>query len=915
MNHANGNEVDELNQEQGIDLLRYWKIIFAKRWMIIGLTVAITAVSVAVILALPSRYQATASLVFEVDQSNPVSVEEIYDLGSQRRDYLLTQTEMLQSRQLAERVILRLNLMDNPEFSGRSSSNKPLEAITGLFKSDSTSTSDSLPPLNLDDIATAFLKRLTIEPSRNTNLVRVKFEAKSAKLAAQVANATVEEFIALQSEAKNQFTSRATSWLNERLEKLHQKLDASEKNLQAFRESEDLLDISGVNGLSERDLNTATAQLQDMRRELKQIDSVFAQFKRNQGNEIALANLPEVISNPLIQEIKRNEAVAERNVAELARRYKSKHPEMVAASNELKMVRSQLANEVRIIAKAIESQYNTALARVQAQELEVERAKENYQNVSQKEFRYQELVREVEVNRQLYDTFFTRVNETREASGFEISPARLVDSAVAPRQANKPNKKLLAGMALIASLVFSTALALLLDFLHLGVRSPEDVEVYLGQRLIGLLPKVTNGKDGGLKLGTYFDPDQYTFSEAVRTLRTGVVLTGLGKTIRVIMVTSSVPDEGKSTVAENLAFAMSQVERVLLIDADLRKPTIGTDFGIGRESPGLTNLIQGTCSVDECVHAYSSSGLSVMSAGTYLPDPQRLIVAHQFSDVITQLAENYDRIIIDTPPIQAVSDALIISHLADAILYVVKYDSTNKRTVNRAIGRLTQVGSKIDGVVLTHVDTSKDAIYADEYYDYNYGKGLPAYGSAEHTQANPEQPSPVNIDEESPMSNVDHALPVFKEEINPDESSVEMLESSELELKDKPQEDNSLETENIEKFPDTDPGDIREESTTEVADHIAETTTEYICEEPCEDSPVNISSETPEDTTEEPVTESIKNNDEIVSEEIPEETSEANTEEYIEEITQDSSDTETETDVKTSKNKRRRKRARKLQTT
>ncbi|GAB2526343.1 GumC family protein [Microbulbifer agarilyticus] len=719
MNYAQGNGGDELPQEQSLDLLRYWKILFAKRWLIFGLSVAMSAVAIAFIYKMPSRYQATASLVFEVDQANPISVEEIYDLGAQRRDYILTQTEMLKSRQLAERVIERLNLVNHPEFAAQSKS-----GLFGLFSKDSASDSSmsaNTETATLDNVTSAFLKRLTISPARNTNLVKVQFEAKSAKLSADVANALVEEFIFFQSEAKEQFTNRATSWLNERQETLRSKLEASEQNLQNFRETEDLVDLSGVRGLSEQDLNAATTQLQETRREFKQIASVFNQFERLKGNELALANLPEVISNPLIQEIKRNEAAAERNVSELARRYKPKHPTMIAASNELDMIRDQLASEVRILAESIESQYNTAQARVAAQEQEVQRAKAAYQNVSQKEFRYQELVREVEANRQLYDTFFTRANETREASGFEIAPARFLDSAVVPHTATKPNKKLLAMMAIALSAVFATAIALLLDFLRMGVRSPEDVEVHLGQNLIGLLPQVGTPKDSRLNLRTFFDPDHYTFSEAVRTLRTGVVLTGLGKSMRTILVTSSVPAEGKTTVAENLAFALSQVERVLLVDLDLRKPTVAADFRIASNHPGITDLIQGNKLLEECVYKDIGSNLHVMPSGGHLTDPQQLLVSPHFSETISSLAQDYDRIVIDSPPVQAVSDALIISHLADALLYVVKYDATNKRTVSRGIERLTKINSKIDGIVLTHVDTSKDAIYADEYYDYDYG--------------------------------------------------------------------------------------------------------------------------------------------------------------------------------------------------
>lgn len=717
MNSTNGTEIDELLLNQGPDLHRYWKILLAHRWMIIGLTVVITAAAIVVISKLPSRYQATASLVFEMDQSNPVAVDEIYDIGPQRRDYILTQIEILQSRQLAERVIQRLDLLNNPEFSNSGLQN-PVEIVKGIIGIESTGASGE--PVNLDRVTSAFLKRLTIDPARNTNLVRIRFEATSPELAAQVANTVVEEFIVEQSEVKVQFTSRATSWLNERLETLRGKLEASENQLQAFRESEDLVDISGVLGLAERDLDVMTTQLQEMRQELKQVTSIYEQFEAQAENDLALANLPEVINNPLIQEIKRNEATAQRNVSELARRYKEKHPEMIAAQNELNMLRDQLNTEVKNIAEAVKSQYETALSRVRAQEQEVERAKQNYQKLSQKEFRYQELVREVDVNRQLYETFFTRVNETQETSGFDIAPARFVDSAAVPNQPVRPDKAMLAAIMLVMATFFSVLVAFLLDSLRLGIRGPEDVETSLGQQLIGVIPDMKKLTGPGLHLRAFFDPKQYAFGEAVRTLRTGVILSSLAKPRRVIAVTSTVPAEGKTTVTENLGFALAQVEKVLLIDADLRKPALGIDFEIEQDHPGLTDLISDTHSVEDCIYHDENSGLDVMPSGTYHPDPQKLLVSPRFSQTIETLCEIYDRIIIDTPPVKAVSDALIISRVADSLLYVVQCDSTKKRLVKKGMDRFTQAGSQIDGVVLTRANLNKDSIYSDEYYGYGY---------------------------------------------------------------------------------------------------------------------------------------------------------------------------------------------------
>lgn len=728
MDQLNTGRQEELPEEQGLDLRKYWLIFLARKWMIAGVTIAITVLTALVVSGIPSRYEATATLMFETNRANLLSVEEIYDAGSQRREYILTQTEMLQSRAIAERVIARLGLLEHPEFNPRLESVgwNPMRWLSFISSSEDSVEAAQSDRLRMEKVTTSFLRRLTVEPKRNTQLVTVSFEAMSPQLAADAANAVVEEYISSQTEARVQLTSRATSWLTERLDTLRVKLEESEQALQEFREAEDLVDISGVRSLAGQDLNGMTQQLQVMRQELNQVASLYEQVQ--DSDPLDLANVPEILSNPMIQEIKRSEAAASRNVAELSRRYGPKHPQMIDANNALQMVREQLRKEVGNLTDSIENRYLNAQARVRAQERALEAAKAEYQDVSRKEVRYEELKGQAQVNRDLFNAFLTRVNETRETSGFDSAAATLADPAVPPLDPVKPNKRMLVAGALAAALFFSLFLAIVLDFLHVGVRSPDDVEIYLGQRLVGLLPDVRRVSGERLSLRTFFDPESYTFGEAVRTMRTGVVLSHFGETGHVIAVTSSLPGEGKTTVTENLSFALAQVEKILVIDADMRKPSLAGDFGLPDSQPGLTDLMLGTSAIEDCIYRDSESGVDVIPSGAFCSDPQKLLVGTKFGEVIKSLAKSYDRIIIDTPPVQAVSDALVIARCADSVLYVVKYDATNKRMISRGMARFAQTGIKVDGVVLNQVDLKASAIYGDEYYGYDYGYG---YGKSD----------------------------------------------------------------------------------------------------------------------------------------------------------------------------------------
>ncbi|SDJ66540.1 GumC family protein [Microbulbifer yueqingensis] len=712
---------ERLLQEEVIDLRQYIRIVDRFKWRIAALAVAVAMLTAMVVFAMTPRYQATATLMIEAEQAKALSIEEVYGLDSTRKEYFLTQFEILKSRRIARRVVERLDLASHPLFDPAQqepSFKEQVKSWLPFLAQPEMLSEEEQRELELEEVTTAVSENLTISPVRNTQLVKITFESESPELAAKVANTVAEVFIESHLEAKMEVTQQATSWLNERLEGLRIKLENSEAKLQAFQEAENLVDVEGVQGLAAQELNQITEQLTDVRRERKQAESIYQLVQERGTDIVALANLPEVLNHQVIQNVKQAETEASRKVSELAQRYGPKHPKMIAARDELAAVRNSLRGEVRQLIAGIENDYRTAQANERALEQELAEAKRDYQKVSRKETRYNELKREVDVNRQLYNAFLTRFKETSETSDFEAANARLTDPAIAPRHPAKPKKKLIVALAFVVAAMFGVMLAFLVEALNDGIRNPDDVENKLRQRMIGLLPWVERDQDERLSLGTFFDRDQHQFAEAVRTLRTSLVLSHLEKPAKVISVTSSVPGEGKTTVAENLGFALAQMEKVLLVDADMRRPSVGKDFGLPVYHPGLSNLIAGSNELAECIHHDEKSGMDVMPAGAVPPNPQELLSSPRFAKALQVLADKYDRVILDTAPAQVVSDALVVSRVADSMLYVVKADSTREKMINTGIGRLLQVGAKLDGVVLNQVDTSSKASYYGDYYGY-----------------------------------------------------------------------------------------------------------------------------------------------------------------------------------------------------
>ncbi|WP_334078332.1 GumC family protein [Microbulbifer sp. M83] len=712
----------ESGQSGSIDILYYVLLLLRSWWKIALVVIPVTAVAFYFAWKMPVRYEATARLMFDPNQANLVSIRDIYDFGTQRREFFLTQAEILRSRGIAERVVEDLDLVNYRAFTDEEKEPGPLERLLpGLFGDDSADEEELDPAEQRSRLVRVVQAGLTVRPIRNTQLVELGYQAVSPQLAAAVPNAVANAYVERQMEAKLDVTQRATSWLNERLAGLREKLEESERRLQAFQRQEGLVDVQGVRGLAEQELNDNLNQLLEARREAKRLGGIYRNIRAHSGDFEALKNLPEVMNHPLIQNVKSVEISAALGVSELAQRYGPKHPRMIAARDELDSARAQLRQEVANLVQSIEGDYRVAQRKVAELESALSANKVDIQSVADKEIKYDELKRDVEVNRQLYNTFLTRFREASEATGFESPAAQLVEPAIPPEYPVKSKKRLIVLAAFVLSGGFAAVAILALDFFRAGIRSADDVEQKLGQTLIGQLPLVKPQGKGGLPPKLFFDPQQREYTEAVRTLRTGLLLGRESLPAKIVSITSSAPAEGKSTVAENLAFALSQVERVVLIDTDLRCASLSAHLGLPPSKPGLADILSGSFSLEECISHDADTGLDIIGAGKLPGDPLRILGSRQFSAMLAELANRYDRVILDTPPVMAVSDPLVVSKLADSLLYVVKADATHARVVRRGLDKMRSLGLVVDGVVLNQVDTRKLAGYDEGYYGGYYG--------------------------------------------------------------------------------------------------------------------------------------------------------------------------------------------------
>ncbi len=724
------NQTEEpLISDEQLDLQHYIRVIQRFKWRILSLAFIVTLLVAVIVFSITPKYTATATLLIEAEQAKVVSIEEVYGLDSSHKEYFFTQFEILKSQQIAQKVVERLELVNNAEFDPDQQpqkfnlQKKISEFLPFLPQKVDNYTDEQRLEIKMRRVVGNFMSRLTITPIRKTQLVTISFESESPTLAATIVNLLAEVYIENHLEAKLSMTEKASSWLNDRLNGLKVRLNAAEKNLQAYQEKEQLVDIDGVKGLEAKEIQDLSSQLLKTRQRLKQSENIFHLVQSQNNNIDALAALPEVLNHQLIQSVNESLQLTQTKVFELKGTYGPKHPIMIAAQAELSSVRNNLSRQVRQLISGIANEYQAAKADERSLSDTLNSARKRFRSLSTFDAKQKELKRGVEINQQLYDAFFTRLKETREVGDFEAANARLIDPAKPPLTPSKPKKKIIIGLAIVVSLGLGVVLAFLFEALNDGIRSVEDVESKLRQRMLGILPLQKVGRNKRLPLRLFFDKKEHAFGESIRTLRTSLLLLNIEHDAKVITVTSSVPGEGKTTVSINLSFALGQLDKTLLIDADMRRPSIAKTFERTGYHPGLSNILSGTHKVSECIINDDESGIDIITAGSIPPNPQELLASDAFGKLITDLKQSYDRIIIDTSPTQAVSDAVLVSRQCDSLIYVVKADSTREKIIKSGLNRLMAAGIRIDGIVLNRVDlrqASKYGEYAGYYDQYGY---------------------------------------------------------------------------------------------------------------------------------------------------------------------------------------------------
>ncbi len=754
----------------GQHLRHSWGVLVRYRGMIAGIVlVVLFAVGIATFMMEP---QFTASVTLQIDPTGPkvAPVQEVQQAESERWDhseYYETQYKILASPSIAARTIQGLHLDDHSGFTDDSKF-AFLAALFQRLKSflpksegipEVSPTENGLPRALID----RYLDKLQVRPVWKSRLVTVSFTSRDPALSAEVANRHTQEFVDASLERRLSTTIRAKEFLEQEIDKSRERVVGAEAALNAYRRKHQIVSVESDQGdiVSERlaDLNRRFTEAQAARIDL---ESKFRLVGRRDYE-----GLPEVVGSQLVQLLKQRVAEAEQQRAELGKKFGRAYPAMAEAVAREAQVNERLQAEIRKIVDSIESAYLAAATR--EKEIGAQLEAQRQIALEQKDIgsEYGTLKRDMETTRDLYSNLLQRLKDVDVAEEIKMSNVSVIDSAAMPAEPSSPNWGINLGLALFAGLFGSLALAFLRDHLDDTLKAPEQAEERLGVAVLGMVPSFAENRNGygdgdgkvpahppaaaagwrlisengGAEQSSRASNDlrgelvlskrpQSAIAEAYRTIQTGILLSSAERPPRVILFTSSLEAEGKTVTAVNMAIAFAgSGARVLLIDADIRKPRIHELFGIP-DGLGLSNYLTGQVSLDSVLHEVAPDGqgadgngrglsagrLCVLPTGPRAPNPAELLGSQAMSELLGVLRERFEFIIVDSPPVLPVTDAVRLAALSDGVVLVVRADETPAGAAVRSFDRLDRAQAKILGLVLN--DGSLDR--GHPYYSYSY---------------------------------------------------------------------------------------------------------------------------------------------------------------------------------------------------
>jgi polysaccharide biosynthesis transport protein len=711
----------------------YIRVLIKRKWLVFGCLATVFSVVAIASLKMTPVYEADGTIAInKPDTSLNFQNSATFSLDYYDPTELETEVKILQSDLLALQVIRELNLDRRPELGGgKTASSNSLDLTPDPLQVD---------PARASAMLGGFRGSLRVSLSPNSRIIEVHYRSADPQMAANVVNTLMQTYVENNFKARFESTMQASDWLQKQLVDMQMKVETSQEKLVRYQKEHEILGIDEKQNIITSKLDELNKALTAAESERMDKESFYRLVQSGDPDAIAASagglendsgsQSGSQSASQLLETLQAKQAELKIQAADLNTQFGPSYPKLAQINNQLKEIDSQIQREMKKIASKVRGQYETALQRENMLRDALEKQKQEANQLNESAIEYNLLKRDSDTYRTLYEGLLQKLKEAGVSAGLKSNNFRIVDSARPPTAPIEPNIPRNLMFAVVLGLASGVGLAFLLEGLDNTIRTTEQAQMISSLPPLGMIPLGSKSAREGanpkrlviasskeaVELVTQVRP-QSQMAESYRALRTSLLLSNLGSPPKVIMVTSALPQEGKTTTSINCAVVLAQKGvRVLLIDADLRRPSIHKTLGMGPRT-GLSNVLTGSTTLEQAITRTTIlPNLYVLPAGTPPPNPAELLASTNMRDVLAQLSEQYDHIVVDTPPSLSVTDAVVLSPRADAVVLVIRSGQTTKQALRRARDILAQVNAKVVGVLLNAVDLSSP----DYYYYYEY---------------------------------------------------------------------------------------------------------------------------------------------------------------------------------------------------
>ena len=711
--------------EQNFDIGQYVRILNRNKFTIIFIALLCLAAGTYIAKTTQPIYNATARILADPYQPN-ADREEQYIASAMVFLFFETQYEIIRSRVIAQQVVKKLGLVQ--KLKDEQEKNQPKltlvkeikETVKNLIgyesKKQNDLTDEELSVMLADKISA----NIIVTGGRKNQIITINYSSKDPQEAADIINALSDAYIEFGLTTRLTDVQNQQKWLTAQYQQLQNNLAESERRVKEYQESQGLIHSYQQRALANNQLQSLNTNLVEAQTQLSVKSEQFELIKAIQNGTKSYASLNQIIEDDALNSLLLDETAKRNKVIELEERYGELHPKMIAARAELKNVSKNLENSTSKIISRIENQYNLAKLQVANINNLIEDTKNEVRSMQDESASLVSLEREVENNRRIYEAFQSRLLEANIKGEISASNVHIIDRATVPRTPVSPNVKKIVMISGILGVFLGIAVCFLREMINNTFRTPDLVEDKLKLPVLGITPYIApkKGTVGAEQL--YLEDTRSPFSESINTIRTGIIFSNIDNPPKSILITSATGSEGKSTLAMNLAASLSNIGKTLLLEVDLRKPSMSKNLDFGKNK-GLTDILSGAVqSLSEVTHKLNDDQLDIITCGTIPQNPMELLSSNKFEKFLTSLSEHYDHIILDGPPTLPVSDSCIIANKVDGVIISVRAEQTKIKVAKEAVTRLQKLNANIVGTVLTVAELKKMSYYGDHYYAGEY---------------------------------------------------------------------------------------------------------------------------------------------------------------------------------------------------